>query len=90
MLARDTERARLNRRIRILPKDVARELKYYRQRISSKTAIEERDVAMTFVPKGTSGFFEGADVVELCHKFLDDRGIEINPPEPNHRGKPTQ
>lgn len=72
----DRERARLNRRIRILPKPIARDLKNYRQHISSPTSVRKRDVAMVFVPKDNrTGFFEAADVIELCHKFLDERQV---------------
>lgn len=73
------ERDRLNRRIRVLPKSLARELKSYRQRISSPTAIDRRGAARIFVPKGDSGFFEGEDVIALCHAFLDEREVENNP-----------
>lgn len=70
------ERARLNQRIRILPKTVARELKAYRQKISSIGAVNRRGASMVFVPRGNSGFMEGADVIPLCHQFLDARNIE--------------
>lgn len=80
------ERQRLNRRIRILPKEVARELRYYRDRISKHSAVEARGVARIYVPAGRTGYLEGEDVVPLCHAFLDERGIEGNPPEPKNRG----
>lgn len=75
----DEERDRLNRRIRVLPKSLSRELKSYRQRISSPAAIDRRGAARIFVPKGDSGFFEGEDVISLCHAFLDERNIPYDP-----------
>lgn len=80
------ERQRLNRRIRILPKDVASELRNYRDRISKLSALEERGVPRIYVPAGRTGYLEGEDVVPLCHKFLDERGIVIDPPAPKPRG----
>ena len=77
--ARSLERDRLNRRIRILPKELARQLKHYRNRISRHAAVEQRGSAFVFVPKGSSGFMEGADVVSLCHQFLDQRQIPTHP-----------
>lgn len=76
---RSRERDRLNRRIRILPKELARQLKHYRNRISTPGAIKRREVAYVYVPKGNSGFFEGADVVALCHSFLDNHQIPQDP-----------
>lgn len=76
-----SERARLNRRIRILPKPLSRELKRYRHKINAGTAIDARGVGRVFIPKGDSGFFEGEDVISLCHAFLDQAGVEADPPE---------
>ncbi|QVD49253.1 hypothetical protein LUCX_183 [Xanthomonas phage vB_XciM_LucasX] len=69
----EAERARLNRRIRILPKDVARALRNYRNHVTK--AGKTPDIAMTFVPRGNAGFFEPADVVQRCHAFLDQHNI---------------
>ena len=74
-----SERDRLNRRIRGLSKEVARDLKHFRNRISKQGAAERRGVAMQFVPRGDSGFFEPTDVIPLCHAFLDERGIVVDP-----------
>lgn len=76
-MSKDQERNRLNQRIRVLSKDDARALKRYRQHISSPSSIRRRAVAMVFVPRNTSGFFEGSDVIELCHKFLDERNVHV-------------
>ena len=75
----DHERDRLNRRIRILPKELARQLKHYRNRISTRKAVESRGGHYVFVPKGNSGFVEGADVVSLCHSYLDQHNVPENP-----------
>lgn len=75
----DAERARLNRRIRVLDKDLARDLKHYRNRISKQGAVDRRGASMTFVPRGDSGFMEASDVIPLCHEFLDEHGIPADP-----------
>lgn len=80
------ERQRLNRRIRVTPKEIASELRKYRDRISKLHAVEARGAASVYVPAGKTGYMEGEDVVPLCHAFLDERGIEKNPPEPQRRG----
>lgn len=79
MTINDQERSRLNNRIRIIDKSLARDLKHHRNRVSKQGAVERRGVPMVFVPRGDSGFFEGADVVELCHKFLDEHQVPANP-----------
>ncbi len=76
---RDVERDRLNRRIRILDKETARELKRYRNRISKHASVERRNQSFVFVPRGQSGFLEGADVVSLCHILLDVQGVPEDP-----------
>ena len=70
-----SERDRLNRRIRGLSKEVARDRKHFRNRISRQGAAARRGVSMQFVPRGDSGFFEPSDVISLCHEFLDKQGI---------------
>jgi hypothetical protein len=81
------ERQRLNRRIRLLSKDLGAELRKFRTRISKQRAVEERGAACVYVPAGRTGYMEGEDVVPLCHAFLDEKGIDKNPPEPATRGK---
>lgn len=75
MLPNSEERQRFNRRLRLLDKSLSSELKGYRQRISKPAAVEKRGVGTIFVPSGTSGFLEGADVIQLCHQFLDEHGV---------------
>lgn len=78
--ARSDERNRLNRRIRILPKELAVDLKYYRKNISSMGAVQRRHAAVVFIPReGQSGFLEAEDVVPLCHKFLDQFQVPVDP-----------
>lgn len=69
------ERDRLNRRIRILPKDKARSLKSYRQYISRNTNVRKRGVAHAFIPRAKGGYFEAVDVVSKCHEFLDNLDV---------------
>lgn len=77
------ERDRLNRRIRELPKEKARLLKNYRQHISAEQNVRKRRVAMTFVPRQNKpGFFEAADVIPLCHEFLDKLAVPADSTEP--------
>ena len=80
----NTERERLNRRIRTLPKDKKRSLKSYRQYLSTEHNVKKRQVAMQFVPRNNkSGFFEAVDVIPLCHKFLDDLDVAADSPLPS-------
>lgn len=65
------ERERLNRRLSRLTKEQARELRRYRHAISRTHAVESRGKGMVLVKGKHGDFFEGADVVTLCHAFID-------------------
>ncbi|WJJ54992.1 hypothetical protein [Xanthomonas phage RTH11] len=79
----NTERERLNRRIRTLPKDKKRSLKSYRQYLTAEHNVRKRKVPMAFVPRTNKpGFFEAVDVIPLCHKFLDDLDVPADTPAP--------
>lgn len=71
------ERERLKRRIlSIQDEELKRELRRYRYRINKKPAILERQVhAKVYqTPKGAR--YAASDEIFLCHKFLDQHGVE--------------
>jgi hypothetical protein len=70
-----TERARLNRRLGLLPKELSKKLRNYRQSISSEAAIDRRGVGKVVIYSNRGSYTEGEDILHLCHEFLDQHRI---------------
>jgi len=83
MLAHEIERARLNERIRSISDDeLRRNLRDYRRDINKRENILKRGAkAVMAPPKADGSYVKGNrayrahDELELCHKFLDERGV---------------
>ena len=70
-----SERQRFNRRLRLIPKELSKKLRNYRQSISSEAAIDRRGVGKVVVYSNKGSYDEGEDVLRLCHEFLDQHHI---------------
>lgn len=89
------ERDRLNRRIRILPKEISVKLKKNRERWGRQRAVESRGAKMIYVHYSDGGgFAEAHDLVALCHEFLDTFNVPADPsldePKMQYLGTPEE
>lgn len=69
------ERERLKRRLGLLSKDLSKKLRKYRDNISKPSAVDSRGVEMIVVYSNKGNCVEAADVVGLCHGFLDEHNV---------------
>ncbi len=71
------ERERLRLRLKLLHGTPAsREIQKYRKQLNKYDAAEARGVGFHYY-SGPNGYLrEATDVVELLHKWLDDRGVD--------------
>ena len=69
------ERERLKRRLSLLSKDLSKKLRKYRHDISKPSAVERRGVEIVVVYSNKGNSVEAADILGLCHEFLDQHHI---------------
>jgi hypothetical protein len=72
------ERERLKRRLSITPKEISKQLRNYRTKISTESAVEARGVGKVTVYSNKGSYAEGEDVLPLCHAFLDRHNVPID------------
>ena len=72
----DNRRREMNRRLNFLDDEQRRELKYYRNAISRKTArLARRAPSILIFDRQGQPAFVSPDIIEMCHQWMDERNI---------------